>query len=138
MPLLIAGTHLGSHLGTLTIALVAIAAFLCGIHLLGRWAAATHPEPAPSSTAPAVVVPVVPAAPLQPLEIFASGVEGIPAETLAAISATVSIICGPNVRVARVEPARINTAPKQVSVENLMQQWSMEGRRQIYSSRNFR
>lgn len=122
-------------IGALLIVLAAVALFLGAVGLLGRWAAATHPAPAAPT---AIVVPVASAAPLAVQEIVASGIEGVPAEVLAAIAAAVGLTFGPCVRIARIVPTSAPQTEVTTSVEALMQQWSMEGRRQIYSSHRFR
>jgi hypothetical protein len=117
--------------------LALIAAFIGGIAAMGRWAAATHPTPQRPSGQPGLVVPLAPVA-AGPEEVFAAGVQGVPAESMAAIAAAVTTVCGPRIRIARIEPAATRPASKPASVETLMLQWSMEGRRQIYSSHRVR
>lgn len=94
----------------------AIAALLVAVALVGRWLAATHPEAEPK----AVPAPVVDT--------------GLSPETLAIIASAVNVTIGPRAQVTAVSllPAH---AP---SVEVLMQQWSLEGRRQIYTSHKVR
>lgn len=96
--------------------LVGVAVFMAAVAGAGRWLAATHPEAPPRPVAP----PVVPTGPSP--------------EVLAVIAAAVSVTVGPHARIAAVE--LVKTAPP--SVEMLMQQWSVEGRRQIYSSHQIR
>ena len=50
-----------------------------------------------------------------------------PPEILAAIAAAVSIVCGPNARIADVQPAGI--------LGGTAQPWALEGRRAIHSTR---
>jgi hypothetical protein len=95
--------------------LVGVALFMVLIALVGRWLAATHPAPA-----------VKPAAALAPSEPARP-----PIETLAVIAAAVAAHLGPQARIASIR----TSGP---SVETLMQQWSLEGRRQIYSSHQVR
>lgn len=109
--------------GNQWLALVAIlactAALMAAVAAVGRWLAATHPnEPArvPSATTSAAT-------------------EAVPAitspETLAIIAACVVATLGRNARITQIRTG----GP---SVETLMQQWSLEGRRQIYSSHQIR
>jgi hypothetical protein len=103
---------------SLVIVLAAIAALMLAIHLLGRYLAATHPDP---------VKPVAKRA-QQP-----ANEHGIPPEMLTAIIASaVHTMLKHPVRIVSISPV------KPPSVERLMQQWSIEGRRAIYSSHNFR
>ena len=94
----------------------AIIALIVVVALVGRWLAATHPDPLPKAPPVPVVEPE-----LAP-------------EVLALIAAAVNATVGPRAQVAAVSllPAH---AP---SVEVLMQQWSLEGRRQIYTSHKVR
>jgi hypothetical protein len=55
---------------------------------------------------------------------------GVDPKTLAILAATVSAVLQ--------KPHTIVSLKKTPSVESLMQQWSMEGRRAIYSSHKFR
>ncbi|MFA6288804.1 MAG: OadG family protein [Opitutaceae bacterium] len=99
----------------------AIAVFLVLVALLGRWLAATHPDAPPR---PAPVVKPEPAA-----------MTGITPELAAVIAASIATVLGAKARVAAIQLQPKHAAP---SVEMLMQQWSMEGRRQIYSSHKVR
>jgi len=98
-----------------------IAVFLLLVALLGRWLAATHPATPPRPVAAPAPVPVV--------------VPGLSPEITAVIAASIATVLGARARVAAVRLAPTPAAP---SVEVLMQQWSMEGRRQIYSSHKVR
>lgn len=93
--------------------LIGVAIFMAVVAAVGRWLAATHPD------APAK----------QPVAVQAA--TGPSDETLALISACVAVTFGQRARITAVLPA----GP---SVETLMQQWSLEGRRQIYSSHQVR
>jgi hypothetical protein len=105
--------------GNLWLALLAVLALivllLAAVALVGRWLAATHPEPA--ATVKAAPVP-----------------EAITPQTLAIIASVVNVTVGPRAQIKAVEPAPV-PAP---SVEALMLQWSLEGRRQIYTSHKVR
>ena len=57
-----------------------------------------------------------------------------PPVILAIIAAAVRVTFGAGARIAQVVPLK----PVVPSVETLVQQWSMEGRRQIYSSHQIR
>lgn len=78
-------------------------------------AAAPAPAPKPAPVAPVVTPPAD---------------DSIPAEIMALIAAAVAVTVGPNARIAAVHP----TAPSL----DVLQQWSVEGRRQIYSSHQIR
>lgn len=110
----------GSQWLALFAILACTAALMIAVAVVGRWLAATHPDepvkPAASASAP-------PAA------------DAVPAitspETLAIIAACVVTTFGSRARIASIRTG----GP---SVEMLMQQWSLEGRRQIYSSHQVR
>jgi hypothetical protein len=130
-----AGRPLFGHLGlALGAVLVAIAALLVFVALLGRWLAATHPSPAP------IPVPVVVANVGTPasIRLLAPDVgEDVSAEIVPVVLAAVAEIFGGRARVASIR--RAATVPVRVpSIEALMQEWSHEGRRQIYSSHKVR
>jgi len=119
----------GSPWLALGVVLIGVAALMAAIAYVGRVLAATHPEPsarppvAPTPAAPAAAVTATPAAPAS---------TGIPAEHITAIiAAVVAATVGRQARIVSMQPQ----AP---SVEMLMQQWSLEGRRQIYSSHQVR
>lgn len=117
LPLAVAGQPLfGNQWLALAAVLVGVAALMVAVAAAGRWLAATHP-------ASPLAVRVA-----KPVEV------GPPPEVLAVIAAAVAVTCGRNARIAEVRAAK-PTAP---SVEALMQQWSVEGRRQIYSSHQIR
>jgi len=107
-----------SHLAALLFTLGGVAVLMIAIRILGLALAATHPNP---------VAPPVRAA-------AAPSVEPQPADhrLLAVIAAATHEALGRPHRILSVAPA----APP--SVEYLMQQWSMEGRRAIYSSHRVR
>lgn len=102
--------------------LACIAAFLFAVAGLGRWLAATHPEAPPK-----------PAAAPEALQAGEEEDEHILPEVVVVIAAAVSALLGARARIAAVE---LSKHPP--SVEALMQQWSLEGRRQIYSSHKVR
>ncbi len=92
-----------------------IALLLAVVALVGRWLAATHPDVVPRGVAPA-----------DPAEISP--------ETLAIIAAAINVTIGPRAEVKAIELVPAPTP----SVEALMAQWSLEGRRQIYTSHKVR
>ncbi len=106
----------GSAWLALLAVLVCVAAFMAAVAAVGRWLAATHPDPAPVAKA-----------------LPASAAASVTPEVLAVIAAAVATQLGARARIAFVRAAA--PAP---SVEMLMQQWSLEGRRQIYSSHKVR
>ncbi len=111
----------------LAIILSCVAIFIALIALFGRILAATHPDekkkPAPAPVQVATPAPVVADVP--------NAGTGTPSEhVLAVIAAAVATVCGPKARIAGLQTA------KPPSVEALMQMWSLEGRRQIYTSHN--
>jgi hypothetical protein len=91
-----------------------IAVFLFLVAALGRWLAATHPDAPPPVPVKAMELPEEPSP-----------------EVLAAIAAAVATTLGAAARVAGV---RLATAPPDSSLG----QWSLEGRREIYSSHRIR
>jgi hypothetical protein len=124
------GRPLFGHVGLALLAVLAGVAVLLGaVALLGRWLATTHPEPAPS-------LPAATRAPerFRPPEM---GPE-VAGEVAPIVLAAVAQLWGEAARVVSIR--RIATpAPQSVpSVEALMQQWSYEGRRQIYTSHKVR
>jgi hypothetical protein len=124
-PLIIAaGGHeplFGNQWLALLACLGGVAVFMVVIALVGRWLAATHPEPAAQKAAGAHPVATTPAADAS-----------VPSnEVLAIIAASVAAHLGSQARITSIRTG----GP---SVEALMQQWSLEGRRQIYSSHQVR
>jgi hypothetical protein len=109
----------------LFVILGSITAFILAIASIGRWLAATHPdEPAkPKPVAPVEVAPATPP----------PASTGTPVEIYAAIAAAVAVTLG-----ARARVAAINAAPTEPLADTSRLQWSMEGRRQIYSSHKVR
>lgn len=105
-------------------ALGLVAVFMVIIALVGRWLAATHPEPAAkAAAAPAGARAVASTTATEP---------AVPSrEILAIIAASVAAHLGTQARITSIR----TSGP---SVETLMQQWSLEGRRQIYSSHQVR
>jgi len=116
-------------LGAVVAAIVALLVFVA---LLGRWLAATHPEPEP---VPVVVANV--GTPSAARRLAPEVADDVPAEIVPVVLATVAEMFGDRARVASIRRA---TAPsiRMPSIEALMQEWSHEGRRQIYSSHKVR
>lgn len=98
-----------------------VAVFILGVFALGRVLAATHPDPVKKPTA-ATIQPEIPLATSKQLT----------PQVCAAIAAAVAMTYGGRARITAVQTANFP------SVESLMQQWSLEGRRQIYSSHKVR
>lgn len=98
------------------ITLVGVVAVMFAIRLLGTYLAATHPVPIDAAVTPAA--PPITGA--------------VPPEIVAVIAAAAAATVGARHRIVSISPVR---GP---SVESLMQQWSFEGRRAIYSSHQLR
>ncbi len=122
--------------GTVGWVLVGTIALLVVVAAVGRAiAAAFPPNPEHMSSfrkpaAPVVPAPVatpVPAAPVPAARVPAAG--AISPETMAVIAAAVAVaLRGRRYAITNVSPAK---AP---DIEQLMSLWSLEGRRQVYSS----
>ena len=123
----LAQTSIAPLFGNQWLALLAVlggvAIFMIAIAVAGRWLAATHPDPANDATR-AGTAPT-------PKEIV-SGSPTSP-ELIAVIAAAVASEVGRNARISLIRPLTPS-----IAVETLMQQWSLEGRRQIYSSHQIR
>lgn len=120
--------------------LVGLVALVVVVAAVGRAiAAAFPPNPEhmssfrkPVAPAPVAVVPVAPApapvAPAAPAPVSGS----IPPEVMAVIAASVAVVLrGKRYAITGVEPA-VQKNP--ADIERLMSLWSLEGRRQVYSS----
>lgn len=107
----------------LLVILVGVAAFLLAVAAVGRWLAASHPDE-----------PAKPAAPIEstPTPTPSANAE-TPVEIFAAIAAAVAVTLGAKARIAA-----INTGSAEPAADSSRLQWSMEGRRQIYSSHKVR
>ena len=92
-----------------------IAVFIAAVALVGRWLAATHPESAPV---------------IRPAAVAPPQADELTPELLAVIAASVAVTYGPR--------ATVTSVTLTPSVEALMLQWSLEGRRQIYTSHKVR
>jgi hypothetical protein len=98
----------------LLVILAGVAAFLLAVAAVGRWLASTHPDEPTKPVAPAEIATAT----------LPSAVSSeVPVEIFAAIAAAVAVTLGAKARVAAIS-SRL--------------QWSMEGRRQIYSSHKVR
>lgn len=122
----------GSQWLALLAVLALIAIFMAAVALLGRWLAATHPEP-PAKPARPAPAPVVTAAVNHPPVVAAD----VGSDTVKVILAAVAEFLGSRAHVSSIRCLGA-AKPVAVSVEALMQQWSQEGRRQIYSSHKVR
>ncbi|MEO6006364.1 MAG: hypothetical protein ABIZ04_00740 [Opitutus sp.] len=120
LPLFLAEYHrplFGNQWLALLAILAGIGVFMFIVRQVGFWLAATHPVSAPAQSAAA----------------HASSATAFPdAQTLAIIAAAVATTLGARAKITAIRPAQ------PPSVETLMQQWSLEGRRQIYSSHQIR
>ena len=105
--------------------LLGIVALLFTVAGVGRWLAATHPDQV-ERLRPATNLPGTTGATRIDLAISS--------EVEAAIAAAVHVTLGASATVTSV----VLQHPKPVSVENLMLTWSLEGRRQIYTSHKVR
>lgn len=119
LPVCLAAYHrplFGNQWLALLAVLAGVAVFMAAVAGVGRWLAATHPEPLPSLD-----------------DALADAGSAVTPEILAIIAAAVAAHIGTQARIASIRAANPNP-----SVEMLMQQWSLEGRRQIYSSHKVR
>lgn len=124
--------------GTVGWVLVGTIALLVVVAAVGRAIAAAFPpnpehmssfrKPAAAPVVPAPVAAPVPVAPVPaPARVPAAG--AISPETMAVIAAAVAVaLRGHRYAITNVAPAK---AP---DIEQLMSLWSLEGRRQVYSS----
>ena len=88
----------------------------------------SKPVAAPAPVIPAAPVAVAPVAPAPAAAPVPSG--AIPPEVMAVIAASVAVVLrGQRFSITGVEPAQ-----KTADIERLMSLWSLEGRRQVYSS----
>lgn len=113
-------------------ALACIAVLLALVALLGRWLAATHPEPPPRPV-PVVAAARASAPPIPTPEIAAD----VPTEIVPVLLTAVADILGIRTRLVSIRLVG-TAAPLRPNIEALMQEWSHEGRRQIYSSHKVR
>jgi hypothetical protein len=96
--------------------ILGITAFICLVAAMGRYLAATHPDSEPVAAPSPVVGPAI--AP----------------DVAVVIAAAVYAALGDSARVLAVVPKDHLT----LSVDSLMLAWSLEGRREIYSSHRVR
>jgi len=130
----------GSQWLALLLVLGLIAGLLALVALLGRWLAATHPAP-PTPVKTATTVAALPSAQNEAAQVAAISAQptlsgDVPAEVVPVVIAAVAACLGNQARVTSIGPFIVHTAIP--SLEALMQQWSYEGRRQIYSSHKVR
>ena len=111
---------------TLIIAIIALVLAAVAIDRTRRalnsppWDRLSKPPPTTTTNAPTIVESV-------------SADNGLPAapEVLAAIAAAVSMVCGPNARIAGVQPA---LAVAGGGVETAAHLWALEGRRALHAT----
>lgn len=131
----------GSQWLALLLVLGLIAVLLALVAGLGRWLAATHPAPPPVVKA-ATTVAALPSAPTGSATVDVVGSNPtlageVPAEVVPVIIAAIAASLGNRARVTAIRPF-VGPSAAVPSLEALMQQWSYEGRRQIYSSHKVR
>ena len=120
----------GNQLYALAAVLVGVAALLFAVAAVGRWLASTHPKetsaPAASadSTAPSAAAPAA-----------STSDAGPSPEIFAVIAAAVAATFGSKAQIASINTLPVGAAE---GVASGRLQWSMEGRRQIYSSHKVR
>jgi hypothetical protein len=130
----VVGRPLFGHAGLALLAVLGgVAGLLLVVALVGRWLAATHPSPPPRAVVVADVVAPRPVARHTP-EVLA----GVASEAVPVILAVVAQMFGARARVASIRPTTTPPPAAIPSTEALFQQWSYEGRRQIYSSHKVR
>ncbi len=114
--------------------LLGVVLFMVAIRLMGEWLAHTHPAPVAPVPAPVPEVRPDPAHPENVPDVLPAVAfqVGIAPDVVAAVRAAVAMVTPAAHRIVRIVPAHA-AGP---SVEHMMQVWSMEGRRQIYSSHN--
>lgn len=124
--LLLAAATAGFSWLNLGLILLGVAIFLVGIAAVGRYLASTHPDPEPA---------MVEDEPLAgaPAAAATSTATGIQPETAVIIAAAIYATLGRSARVSSIVPIE-----NPVNVDSLMLAWSLEGRREIYSSHRFR
>ena len=131
-----ASSPFGAHqIFILLVVLAGVACVMVAIRLLGEFLARTHPEgpkrPRPGPGAPPKAPPPAPAE-RQVTELHVPAIPSIDPEILAVIAASTSNVINQPYRIVAV------SSPRRPPVESLMQVWSWEGRRQIYSSHRVR
>ncbi|MBC8011200.1 MAG: hypothetical protein H7067_14025, partial [Burkholderiales bacterium] len=109
-----------------------IAVLLALVALLGRWLAATHPEPPPRPV-PVITTVRASAPPIPPPDIATD----VPTEIVPVLLTAVADVLGIRTRLVSIRLIGA-AAPLRPNIEALMQEWSHEGRRQIYSSHKVR
>jgi len=123
---------LGNQWLALFVILGSVTAFVMAIAAVGRWLAATHPNEPAKAIQPTAPTETVVATPGVPSTSAPVANPETPVEIFAAIAAAVAVTLGAKARVAA-----INLVPSQPAPETTLQ-WSLEGRRQIYSSHKVR
>ena len=114
-----------------------IAVLLALVALMGRLLAATHPAPAakaPPATSGAGPISLIGAGATASLPAL---IGEVPPEMVPVIVAAITAYFRTRCRVTTIQRVATPVTPAP-SLEALMQQWSFEGRRQIYSSHKVR
>lgn len=136
MTSLAATTALGSEqLLTLLVVIGGVVVLMAVIRGVGELLSRTHPETPSKQPRPAPAPAAAPKAPQAPPQVETAVVPAMASmdpEILAVITASIHAVIGKPFRILAV------SSPKKPSVESLMQVWSWEGRRQIYSSHRVR
>ncbi len=131
-----ASSPFGAHqMFILLVVLAGVACVMVAIRILGEYLARTHPEapkrPRREREAPSKAPASAQAEP-QVTELNVHAIPSIDPEILAVIAAATSNVIKHPYRIIAV------SSPRRPPVESLMQVWSWEGRRQIYSSHRVR
>jgi hypothetical protein len=113
-----------------------IALLLAAVAALGRVLAATHPAaPARTPSTPPSAAPATAAS--TAVDSNPQIVGEVPSEIIPVLLSAITACLGSRARVASIQRVASPLTPTP-SIEALMQQWSYEGRRQIYSSHKVR
>ena len=99
-------------MGTLSL-IISIIALIIALAALAR----ARPAPAPQ--------------PARPPQTPRTATDSPPPEILAVIAAAVSMVCGPNARIAGVQPAVATTG---AGVESTAHPWALEGRLALHTT----
>lgn len=119
----------GNQLYALAAVLVGVAAVLFAVAAVGRWLASTHPQEGAIPAASAASAP-------QEATASSNAAAASPSpEVFAVIAAAVAATFGSKAQIASINKVPV-AAEEETSGGRL--QWSMEGRRQIYSSHKVR
>jgi heme/copper-type cytochrome/quinol oxidase subunit 2 len=106
----------GNQWLALLVILAGVALLMLVVALAGRWLAATHPDPVVKNRLQTATLPAP-----------------IPAEIMIVITSAVAATYGNKAQIASVK-----TTSTSKTVDLLITQWAVEGRRQIYTSHKIR